>query len=105
MSNRYRADLRDVRFVLFEQFKLGELLGKAPYEAWGEDEVLATLKETHRIATTVTGPINSAGDREGCRLENGQVKVPAGYKKAWDEVHASGLKLVSVDPEFGGQGG
>ena len=37
--NRYKADLREFQFLLFEQFKLGELLGKAPFEAWGEDEV------------------------------------------------------------------
>ena len=29
-QNLYKADLRDVMFVLFEQFKLGELLGKEP---------------------------------------------------------------------------
>ena len=39
--NRYKADLREIQFLLFEQFKLGELLGKAPFEAWGEDEVNA----------------------------------------------------------------
>ena len=31
--NRYKADLREFQFLLFEQFKLGELLGKAPFEA------------------------------------------------------------------------
>ena len=33
--NWYRADLRELSFVLFEQFRLGELLGKAPFAAWG----------------------------------------------------------------------
>ena len=37
--NRYKADLREISFLLFEQFKLDELLGKAPFEGWGEDEV------------------------------------------------------------------
>jgi len=103
-DNRYRADLRDVRFVLFEQFRLGEILGQGSFSGWGEEEVLATLKETARLAAEVTGPLNGSGDREGCRLENGQVHVPKGYKEAWDQVHASGLKMVSVDPEFGGGG-
>ena len=31
LINRYKADLRDVRFLLFEQFALTDLLGKAPY--------------------------------------------------------------------------
>ncbi len=38
-QNRYKADLREMRFLLFEQFKLGEVLGQAPFEAWGQDEV------------------------------------------------------------------
>ena len=29
--NWYKADPRELSFVLLEQFKLGELLGKAPY--------------------------------------------------------------------------
>ena len=37
--NRYKADLREMFFLLFEQFRVNEVLGKAPYEAWGEEEV------------------------------------------------------------------
>ena len=37
--NRYKADLRDFRFVLFEQFKLQDLLGKGPFANWGTEEV------------------------------------------------------------------
>src|SRR5437870_3626192 len=102
--NRYRADLRDFRFVLFEQFKLGELLGKPPYEAWGEDEVDAVVKEVYRFACEVTGPLNASGDREGCRLENGQVRSPSGFKEAWGKLWESGFKTLSVSPDHGGQG-
>ena len=47
--NRYKADLREFQFVLFEQFKLGELLGKAPFEAWGEDEVKSSLTDRKSV--------------------------------------------------------
>ena len=33
--NRYKVDLREIYFLLFEQFKLQELLGRAPFENWG----------------------------------------------------------------------
>ncbi len=102
-TNQYRADLRDMRFVLYEQFKLGEILGQGPFKDWGIDEVNAVLKETYRLATEVLGPLNTPADREGCRVENGQVRVPAGFKEAWKKVYESGLKSVSVDPEHGGQ--
>jgi alkylation response protein AidB-like acyl-CoA dehydrogenase len=102
--NRYRADLRDLHFVLFEQFKLGELLGKPPFEAWGPDEVEAVIKEGHRFATEVTGPLNSSGDREGCRLDNGQVHAPKGFKEAWGQLWEAGFKTLAVSTDHGGQG-
>ncbi len=102
--NRYKADLRDFHFVLFEQFKLGELLGQEPYQDWGEEEVKFTITEVYRSATEVTGPLNAVGDQEGCRLEDGQVKTPTGFKEAWQRVYEAGFKSLAVSPEFGGQG-
>ena len=61
-QNRYKADLREIQFVLFEQFGLGDLLGREPYQDWGEDEVKLTLTEVYRFATEVTGPLNAVGD-------------------------------------------
>ena len=41
--NRYKADLREMNFLMFEQFKLGEILGKGRYESWGEEDVRHAL--------------------------------------------------------------
>ena len=35
--NRYKIDLRELHFLLFEQFQVGEMLGKAPAEAMVEE--------------------------------------------------------------------
>jgi hypothetical protein len=69
--NRYKADLRELHFLLFEQFKLGDVLGQPPYEGWGEDEVKSALAECYRFSTQVLGPLNPVGDVEGCRVEGG----------------------------------
>ncbi len=55
-DNRYKADLREMQFVLFEQFRIQEFLGKAPFEDWGPDECRLVLEETYRFVTEVTGP-------------------------------------------------
>ena len=102
--NRYKADLRELSFVLFEQFGFESLAGKAPFEAWGPDEAKAVLSETYRFVKDVLGPLNASGDREGCKLENGQVVVPKGFKDAWGKLYETGLKSISVSPEHGGQG-
>lgn len=103
--NRYRADLREMNFVLFEQFGLGSILGKPPFEAWGVEEAKAMLAETYRFVREVLGPLQTVGDREGCRLEGGQVRTPKGFKEAWQKVYEAGFETVSADPEHGGQGG
>jgi len=102
--NRYKADLREFQFLLFEQFKLGELLGKAPYEAWGEEEVRSSLAECYRFAREVLGPLNVVGDMQGCKLENGNVVTPAGFKDAWKKLYEAGWKSIGVPPELGGAG-
>ena len=102
--NWYKADPRELSFVLLEQFKLGELLGKAPYEAWGEEEAKAILEAAYRFAREVLGPLNAAGDREGCRIEGGQVKTPKGFQDAWKQLYENGFKSLGVDAEHGGQG-
>ena len=102
--NQYKADLRELNFILFEQFGLGELVGKAPFEDWGPEEVKLVLGEVYRFATEVSGPLNSPGDTEGCRLVDGEVKAPKGFKEAWEQLYESGFKSLSVEEEYGGQG-
>jgi alkylation response protein AidB-like acyl-CoA dehydrogenase len=103
-NNRYRVDRRDLEFVLLEQFRIGELLGSPPFEAWGEEECRAVLKESQRFAMEVLGPLNEVGDREGCRLEGGAVLAPSGFKEAWSRLYEAGFKLLGVSPDHGGQG-
>src|SRR5215471_5116409 len=102
--NWYKADLREMSFVLFEQFRFRELVTREPFTAWGEDEAKAVLQETYRFAKEVLGPLNSSGDREGCRLENGQVYTPSGFKNAWSQLYEAGYESVSESPMHGGQG-
>jgi alkylation response protein AidB-like acyl-CoA dehydrogenase len=103
-QNRYKASLREMRFLLFEQFKLGEVLGQPPFESWGPDEVNMILDSAYEFATDVLGPLNPVGDRTGCRLENGAVITPPGFKEAWNKLYEAGWKTLAPAPEHGGQG-
>jgi alkylation response protein AidB-like acyl-CoA dehydrogenase len=103
--NRYKADLRDVRFVLFEQFKLQDILGKKPYDNWGREEVETVLDEVYTWSKEKLGPLNAVGDATGCRLEGGKVKTPDGFKAAWKSLYDVGWRRLSIPEEFGGQGG
>ena len=102
-QNRYKADLREMKFLLFEQFNLGELLGQAPYEQWGKDECSMVIDECYKFSCEVLGPLNAVGDRQGCRLENGAVKTPAGFKEAWTKLYEAGWKAISTEAQYDGQ--
>ncbi len=102
--NSYKTDLREIFFTLFEQFGFDQVAGTAPFEAWGPDEAKAVLQETYRFSKEVLGPLNTTGDREGCRIENGTVITPKGFKDAWKKLYEQGFKTVGVSPEHGGQG-
>src|SRR5580704_11467861 len=102
--NRYKADLRETTFLLFEQFHLDELLNKAPFEAWGPDECRATLTECYRWVREVIGPLNAPADTEGCKVVDGKVVTPQGFKAAWKSLYEAGWKQIAVDAEYGGAG-
>ncbi len=102
--NRYKADLREFQFLLFEQFQLGDLLGKAPYEAWGQEEVKTSIAECYRFAREVLGPLNVIGDMQGCKLVDGGVVTPTGFKDAWKKLYEAGWKSIGVPAEQGGAG-
>jgi alkylation response protein AidB-like acyl-CoA dehydrogenase len=102
--NRYKADLREMSFLLFEQFKVDALLGKAPFESWGPDEVKTSMAECYRWCREVIGPLNATGDAQGCRLEGGKVTTPQGFGDAWKSLYDAGWKTVAVSPEHGGAG-
>jgi alkylation response protein AidB-like acyl-CoA dehydrogenase len=104
-QNRYRCDLRDYRFLLFEQFRLQEILGKGPMKDWGEEEVTMVLDEVYKWSCDVLGPLNESADREGCHFESGRVTTPSGFKEAWKSLYEAGWRGLGVAEEHGGQGG
>ena len=101
--NRYRADLREVEFVLFEQLGMQQVLGQGPFKDWGPDEVRMVLSEAYRFACEVSGPLHQIGDAEGCKLVDGQVKTPAGFKEAWKKLHEAGWQNLSAEAQYGAQ--
>ena len=99
----YAAPLKDIQFVLHEVLKLAET-GIAGYEELDADVTGAILEEAGRFASEVLAPLNAVGDAQGCRLENGVVRTPAGFREAFDRLRDAGWPAIDCDPEYGGQG-
>jgi len=101
----YKAPLRDMKFLLNDVFDYpGHYQTLASGENATPDIVDAILTECGRFCEEVLSPIYQSGDEEGCRLENGEVTTPKGYKEAYDQYVMGGWQGLSAPEEYGGQG-
>lgn len=101
----YKAPLRDMKFLLNDVFDYpGHYQTLASGENATPDIVDAILTECGRFCEEVLSPIYQSGDEEGCRLENGEVTTPKGYKEAYDQYVMGGWQGLSAPEDYGGQG-
>ncbi|MHA6347386.1 acyl-CoA dehydrogenase C-terminal domain-containing protein [Roseivivax sp. CAU 1761] len=99
----YTAPIKDMLFVLHDVLKVHE--ADIPgYEDLDRETVAAILGEAGKLSENVLAPLNPVGDRQGCRLENGVVRTPEGFKDAYEQMRAGGWMGLDSDPEYGGQG-
>ncbi|OZC35069.1 acyl-CoA dehydrogenase [Marinobacter vinifirmus] len=101
----YKAPLRDMKFLLSDVFDYPtHYQGLASGENATPDIVDAILTECGRFCEEVLSPLYQSGDEEGCKLENGEVITPKGYKEAYQQYVMGGWQGLSAPEEFGGQG-
>lgn len=100
----YIAPITEIRFALDHVAGFSQLREEAACEELSDDLIDAILGEAARFAEGVLAPLNSVGDREGCRLENGVVRLPAGFGDAYRSFVGAGWPSLSLDPGWGGQG-
>ncbi|MGC6509723.1 MAG: acyl-CoA dehydrogenase [Myxococcota bacterium] len=101
----FTADLKDIRFVLFEQLESESTLGSF-YEEYNEESAAEFLESAHEMAQSVLHPINGPGDHQGCRYDTNEKSVitPDGYKEAWETLAENGFFQISAPVEYEGLG-
>jgi alkylation response protein AidB-like acyl-CoA dehydrogenase len=102
MSN-FRIDRRDIDFVLFEQLGVDALAQSSKYQDFTREVSEMILTEANKFASDILGPANQQSDREGCRLENGQVYVPKAFKEIYRKFAQGGWVGPTHSPDYGGQ--
>ncbi|QSP95562.1 acyl-CoA dehydrogenase C-terminal domain-containing protein [Marinobacter salinisoli] len=101
----YKAPLRDMKFLLNEVFDYpGHYQTLSTGANATPDIVEAVLNECGRFCEEVLSPLYQSGDEEGCRLQDGEVKTPKGFKDAYQQYASGGWQGLSAPEEFGGQG-
>ena len=102
--SHFNIDRRDIEFVLFEQLGIEKLLEKPEFADYSREIFEMVLAEGAKLATEKLAPINLEADQEGCRLEDGQVKVPKAFHEIYKLYTEGGWVAPSLNPEYGGQG-
>lgn len=98
----YTAPVKDLQFVLHDVLNVSnsDTPGYSDLEA---DFTNAVLEEAGKLTGEVLAPLNVVGDHEGCRLENGVVYTPTGFKDAFEQVKEGGWTGLDMPEEYGGQ--
>ena len=98
----YTAPVTDLQFVLHDVLKIAES-GLPGHDELERDFTFAILDEAAKLAAEKLAPLNAAGDAQGCRLENGVVYTPAGFKGAFEAIKEGGWNGLDLPEEYGGQ--
>ena len=105
MPINYKAPVRDMRFLMNEVFDFESHYKTLPNgEDATPDMVEAIIGEMAKLCENTIAPLYQPGDEEGCKLEDGVVSTPKGFKEAYNEFVAGGWQGLSHPAEYGGQG-
>lgn len=103
MANQVFDD-RDQNFVLYEMLNVEELCQNEKYRDFSREVFDMTLDVARKLALEEVYPANAEADREGCRLENGEVHVPRCYHRLMKLFREGGWASIAASAEAGGQG-
>lgn len=98
------ADRRDIDFVLYEQLKVDELTKLDKFKDFNKKTFDMIITEARNFAVKELLPTTAEGDSEGLRFENGQVKVPECFHRAFELLLEGEWTSLTEDPDWGGQG-
>ena len=96
---------RDLRFLLFEVFGLGELLAAPAFEDHDQEGLEDMLEVARQMSLEVFAPCAAAMDaEEPTLLPGGGVRVHPAAKPALDQFIEAGFLSAPFSPELGGLG-
>jgi len=101
----YQAPLQDYKFIIEDVLDTYKAYADIPQFSDVNSEFIdSILSEAGRFAEQEIQPLNQPGDEQGCRVENGEVITPDGYKEVSKKYIEGGWTQLSESTQYGGQG-
>ncbi|WP_116133300.1 acyl-CoA dehydrogenase family protein [Tropicimonas sp. IMCC34043] len=85
-------------------FSLRHVAGAGRLPDWDDELAGEILGHFATFAEARIAPLDPSGDAEGCRLEEGRVKMPRGFPDLYRELAEQGWQGLAAPEEYGGQG-
>jgi alkylation response protein AidB-like acyl-CoA dehydrogenase len=99
-----RINVRDMKFVLYEQLGTERLLSLPCYAEVKREDIDMILDAAEKLAVGKIAPINKLCDHVGAQFKDGKVTYPEEIKDAYREFSAGMWNGVTMSPEYGGLG-
>jgi 3-(methylsulfanyl)propanoyl-CoA dehydrogenase len=100
----YRAPLQQMRYTIEHLADFKDVAALEAYAGVDADTVDAVLEEAGKFASAVLAPTNWIGDRQGVKVVDKEVQVPAEMAGAYAKFCEGGWPGIASNPEYGGQG-
>ncbi|WP_108260423.1 acyl-CoA dehydrogenase family protein [Mangrovicoccus ximenensis] len=92
----FAAPVGDILFCLRHVARAPELA------QWDDELAEGILGHFAAFAEGVIAPLDEPGDAEGCRLEDGRVRMPDGFREAYARLAGDGWQGLTAPAEHGG---
>ena len=85
-------------------FSLRDVAGAKDLPEWDDELASDILGAFSAFAEGVIAPLDESGDAQGCRLENGRVRMPDGFGAAFSQLSEMGWQGLTAPEDHGGMG-
>ncbi|RNF52058.1 acyl-CoA dehydrogenase [Marinomonas hwangdonensis] len=100
----YQAPYKDMQKLVAQAYYQQGLDAMDSLQDFDLELANAVMDEAAKFASGVLAPLNSVGDVQGCRFQDGKVITPDGWQEAYQQFAESGWIGLALPEAFGGQG-
>lgn len=100
---KYAAPVEDMSFILTNLLDIDNYLKSINNEELSFDSLKMIIEEAGKFACDELDTINQVGDQEGIKLENGIVRMPKSFIKAYKKFVNTGWFSIIGEKKYGGQ--
>ena len=100
---KYAAPVEDMSFILTNLLDIDNYLKSINNKELSFDSLKMIIEEAGKFASDELDTINQVGDQEGIKLENGIVRMPESFIKAYKKFVNTGWFSIIGEKKYGGQ--